>query len=179
MKAASSTVLRRWPTAVGLASAALILALGADPEVLAIVVLIATSCYLAAAALDRPWISWAWLPLGGVIVSGSERVGLPWLVTTGVAALVLLTAGLVTRAPGGHLAAQALALAGFGALAGAAMLVTPRVGVVMAGLVLAAHAGWDLVHYRRDVVVPRSLSEFCMALDLPLGLTFVVLGLAG
>jgi hypothetical protein len=36
---------------------------------------------------------------------------------------------------------------------------------------------WDFVHYRRDKVVPRSLSEFCMLLDLPLGTAAVLLAI--
>jgi hypothetical protein len=36
---------------------------------------------------------------------------------------------------------------------------------------------WDLEHYRRDVVVPRSLSEFCMLLDAPLGVAAIVLAI--
>jgi hypothetical protein len=35
------------------------------------------------------------------------------------------------------------------------------------------------VHYRRGIVVPRSLAEACVALDVPLGLGIVVLGLTG
>ncbi len=34
-------------------------------------------------------------------------------------------------------------------------------------------------HYRRDQVVPRSLAEFCMLLDVPLGVGFVVLAVLG
>jgi hypothetical protein len=36
-----------------------------------------------------------------------------------------------------------------------------------------------LVHYRRNEVVPRSLAEACMLLDVPLGLGLVVLALVG
>jgi hypothetical protein len=46
---------------------------------------------------------------------------------------------------------------------------------VAAGVVLASHAVWDLVHLRSGRVVPRSLAEFCIALDVPLGLGFVLL----
>jgi hypothetical protein len=49
----------------------------------------------------------------------------------------------------------------------------------LAGAALASHAGWDLVHYRRDAVVARSLAEFCMLLDVPLGVGLIVLALAG
>jgi hypothetical protein len=51
--------------------------------------------------------------------------------------------------------------------------------MVLAGLALASHAVWDAIHYRRAAVVPRSLAEFCMLLDVPLGLGAVVLALIG
>ncbi|MFC8907015.1 hypothetical protein [Micromonospora sp. NPDC057140] len=60
-------------------------------------------------------------------------------------------------------------------LAVTAVLVAPRVGLVLAGLALAAHGIWDVVHYRRNEVVPRSLAEFCVLLDVPLGVGFLVL----
>ncbi len=61
----------------------------------------------------------------------------------------------------------------------AALFLAPRVGLVLAGLVLASHAVWDVVHYRRNQVVPRSLAEFCMLLDVPLGVGFIVLAVIG
>ena len=72
-----------------------------------------------------------------------------------------------------------MALLVYGGLACAALLLAPRAGLVLAGLALAAHALWDMEHYRRDLVVPRSLSAFCMALDVPLGLGAVVLAVTG
>ena len=38
---------------------------------------------------------------------------------------------------------------------------------------------WDVIHYRRDIVVPRSLSEACMFLDLPLGIGAFILAVSG
>jgi hypothetical protein len=73
--------------------------------------------------------------------------------------------------------AQTLALVVYGGLAVAALFVAPRAGLALAGFALAAHAVWDLEHYRRDVVVPRSLSEFCMLLDAPLGVGAIVLAI--
>jgi len=72
-----------------------------------------------------------------------------------------------------------VALLVFGGLAVTALFLAPRLGLVLAGVVLASHAGWDVVHYRRDQVVPRSLAEFCMLLDVPLGVGFVVLAVLG
>ncbi len=59
-----------------------------------------------------------------------------------------------------------------------ALFLAPRAGLVLAG------PCWrpcrvDVIHYRRDQVVPRSLAEFCMLLDIPLGVGFVVLAMVG
>lgn len=110
-------VLHRWPSALGLAAAAGQLATGGDRDSVAIVVGVATLCYLGAAALRRRWVAWAGVAGGSLVVAASE----------------------------------------------------------LAGVVLAGHAVWDLIHYRRDQVVPRSLAEFCMLLDLPLGVGAIVI----
>jgi hypothetical protein len=104
-----------------------------------------------------------------------DLAGLPWWVAVGIVAAGLVAIGLVIRAPRPALTAQTAALLGFGGLAVAALFLAPRAGMVLAGLALAAHAGWDVVHYRRNEVVPRSLAEFCILLDVPLGLALVAL----
>jgi hypothetical protein len=71
-----------------------------------------------------------------------------------------------------------MALVGFGGLALVALFVDPRAGLAMAGIALAAHAIWDAILYRRDRVVPRSLLEFCILLDVPLGIGAVILAIA-
>ena len=57
-----------------------------------------------------------------------------------------------------------------------ALLLSPGVGLVLAALTLIAHGVWDVWHLRshRDTVSP-SLAEFCVALDVPLGLAVLVL----
>jgi hypothetical protein len=42
-----------------------------------------------------------------------------------------------------------------------------------------AHAIWDVIYYRRNAVVPRSLAEACIFFDVPLGVAIIVLALAG
>ncbi|GAB2924108.1 hypothetical protein [Streptomyces mayteni] len=169
-------VPRRWPAGLGLAAVTVQFATGVEREFVATVVCVACLCYLGAAALGRPWLAWAGIVGGSVVVTVAEVAGLPWWSGVGVAALALVLAGLMTRAPRPALTAQTIAMAGFGALAVAALALTPRLGLALAGLALAAHGGWDVIHYRRDAVVPRSLAEFCFVLDVPLGLG--ALGLA-
>ncbi|WP_173082530.1 hypothetical protein [Phytohabitans rumicis] len=168
-------VLHRWPSALGLAAAAFQLATGADRDSVAIVIAVATLCYLGAAALDRPWIAWAGVLGASVVVTVCELAGLPWWAGLGLTALALLGAGLAGGAPRPALTAQTLALAGYGGLAMTALVVAPRAGLALAGVTLAAHAAWDVVHYRRNTVVPRSLAEFCVLLDVPLGIGAIVL----
>ncbi|MGI5148106.1 hypothetical protein ACQEVC_17295 [Plantactinospora sp. CA-294935] len=168
-------VLHRWPSLLGLAVAVPQLVLGADHESVAIVVGVATLCYLGAAAFDRPWVAWAGIPGGSLVIAVSKITGLAWWAGLGIAAVALVLVGLLGRAPRPAFTAQVGALIGYGGLAVATLAVAPRAGLVLAGLLLASHAVWDLVHYRRNQVVPRSLAEFCMLLDVPLGLGVVVL----
>jgi len=49
------------------------------------------------------------------------------------------------------------------------------VGLVLVACTLIAHGIWDVLHYRRNAVVQRSLAEFCVLLDVPLGVGVLVL----
>ena len=60
-----------------------------------------------------------------------------------------------------------------------ALTLGPVVGAVLASLVLIAHAAWDVIHYRRNAVVPRSLAEACIFFDVPLGVAVIVLVFTG
>lgn len=171
----TGALLHRWPSVLGFLAAGFQLATGANREAVAITVSVATLCYLAAAALNRPWIAWAGIGGGSLVVVAGELAGLPWWTAIGIAAAALLAIGLLGGAPRPALTAQSAALLGFGGLALVGLFVAPRAGMVLAGLALASHAGWDIVHYRRNEVVPRSLAEFCVVLDVPLGLALVLL----
>lgn len=171
------TAARRWPSVVGLSAALFLLLTGANRDTVAIVVCVATLCYLGAAATAWPWIAWAGLLGGSLVVVASEVVGLVWWAGVGVAALVLCVIGLAVSTRRSALTAQTIALLGFGGLAVAGLYVAPRLGLVLAGVALASHALWDLDHYRRNKVVPRSLAEFCMLLDVPLGVGAIVLAI--
>lgn len=175
----TSTLLNRWPSVLGVGCAVLVLATGAERTVLAIVLGVAALCYLAAAATGRRWMAWVGVGAGSLAVAASKLAGLPWWAGLGIVAVALVAAGLLGGVPRRPLTAQSLALLGYGGLAVTAVLVAPAVGMVLAGSALAAHGIWDIVHYRRDQVVPRSLAEFCVLLDVPLGLGFLVLAAAG
>ena len=175
----TSTLLHRWPSVLGLGCAVLVLATGAERAVLAIVLGVAALCYLTAAATDRRWMAWVGVGAGSLAVAASKVAGLPWWAGLGIVAVALVAAGLLGGVPRMPLTVQAFALLGYGGLAVTAVLVAPAVGMVLAGLALAGHGIWDIVHYRRDQVVPRSLAECCVLLDVSLGLGFLLLAATG
>lgn len=138
---------------------------------------IATLCYVAAAATGIRWMAWAWAGLGSVLVFGAELLDVPrWIVLAAVG-VVFLVVGLVRR-PQVTLP-QGIAMVAYFGVAIGALFLAPRIGLVIAGIALAAHAGWDLVHYRRDAVVNRSLALWCLGLDVFLGGACVVLAIVG
>jgi hypothetical protein len=169
--------LRRWPSALGLALATVALATVADRETIAITVAVAALCYLGAAALGRPWVAWVGILGGTLVVQASEMVGLTWWAGVSMAAVVLVVIGVVTKVPRTALTAQTAALVGYGGFAVATLFFAPRVGLLLAGVALASHGVWDLIHYRRQQVVSRPLAEFCMLLDVPLGVAAIVLAI--
>ncbi|QNP76199.1 hypothetical protein IAG44_41525 [Streptomyces roseirectus] len=171
-------VLYRWPSVLGLVAAGLQFAAGVERESVAITLCVAALCYLGAAAWGRPWIAWAGIAGGSVVVVVSEVAGLVWWGGVGGAAGALVVVGVVTGASRPVLTAQTVALLGYGSLAVTALFLAPRLGLALAGLALMAHAAWDLRHYLRDEVVPRSLAEFCVLLDVPLGIGAVVVAVA-
>jgi hypothetical protein len=175
----SQVILRRWPSALGLAVAALQLARDPDTETVATVIGVALLCYLGAAALDRRWVAWAGCVVFSLVLVASQVIGLAWWAVGGAVALALVVAGLLLRVPRPPLTAQTAALIGYGAVAVAALFLAPRAGLVLAGVALAGHSVWDVIHYRRNQVVHRSLAEFCVLLDVPLGVGAIVLAIAG
>ena len=177
--AASHTLRRRWPSVLGLAAAAFFVATGANRETVAIVVLVAAVCYLAAAALDLPWVAWATIGAASGVVVASELFGVAWWVGLGIAAVALVVIGVLGRVSRPALTAQTVALLGYGGLAVTALYLAPRIGAVLVALTLIMHGVWDAIHYRRNQVVPRSLAEFCVFLDVPLGAAVLIVAATG
>jgi len=168
-------LLQRWPTALGLGVAALLLVTGAaSRETLAIGATAAAWCYLVAAASGRRWVGWAAIPAAFVVILVSEFIGLSWWTGLGATGLVLLIIGLRRPTSRAVLLAQASAFTVVCAVAVVALAWDARTGVVLAGLLLASHAIWDAIHYRRRSVVSRSMAEACLGLDLLLGLGLIV-----
>jgi hypothetical protein len=169
---------RRWPTLAGLGFAALIavdLVNGVD---LAAVLAASAAVYLGAAALQRPATAWPLFFATAVVITVArlldDRFEPTWAILAG--AVALLVYGLLRGAsrPGHGLPLQAAALLGFGAAAGAALLVSPELGAYLVAAGLLGHAAWDVHHHRTNRVVVRSLAEFCLALDTALAVAIVI-----
>jgi hypothetical protein len=170
-----AALAHRWPTAVGLLAAAVMVLGGTSRESVALAVAIAATCYVAAAAFSLPWMAWAWIPLSFVVVFAAAPFGLDPLLATALSAAVLIVIGLLRAAARPAVTLETAGLLIYGAVAVGALLLAPTVGLVVAAFTLIGHGVWDLWHLRRhrDLVSP-SLAEACVALDVPVGLAVLV-----
>jgi hypothetical protein len=174
----TDVLMHRWPTALGIAVAALAaFDLDNGTEFAALTVLMAL-VYLGAAALDRRWSAWvvllAALPIAIFIPATSEVV--PSVVLLG-AALVFLALGVargLLRKPGGLLLQTAGMLA-FGSTALVALYVDMGLGGKLVAIAILGHAAWDAYHLLRNRVVSRSYAEFCAVVDFLLGAAILFL----
>jgi hypothetical protein len=173
-----SLVPRRWPTLAGLGFAALIafdLTSGVD---LAPVLAASAAVYLGAAALRRPAAAWPLFFATAAVITVArlldDRFEPTWVILAGGAALLVY--GLLRGAgrPGYGLPLQTVALLGFGAAAGAALMINPELGAALVAAGLLGHAAWDAWHHRTNRVVARSMAEFCLALDAALAVAIVL-----
>ncbi len=172
----------RWPTALGIALAALtVFDLEVDAESVsslsALTVLMAL-VYLGAAALDRRWAAWVVLLVGltVLVIMPSTSGAVPSVVLL-VAALVLLMLGVARgqlRKPG-SLQLQTVGMLAFAVTVLVALSVDPDLGAYLVAFALLGHAAWDAYHYLRDRVVARSYAEFCAVADLLLGAAILVI----
>ena len=166
-------LMHRWPTALGIAVAALAAFDAQDGLEFAELTVLMALVYLGAAALDRRWAAWvmllAGLPLAFFISSIS---GIDPSVVLLVAAPVFLVLGVARgqwQRPDG-LPLQTAGMLAFGSTALVALYyVYPDPGGKLLGIAILGHAAWDAYHYLRDRVVVRSYAEFCAIVDLLLG----------
>jgi hypothetical protein len=169
----TGALMHRWPTALGIAVAALAAFDAQDGLEFAELTVLMALVYLGAAALDRRWAAWvvllAGLPLAFFISSIS---GIDPSVVLLVAAPVFLVLGVARgqwQRPDG-LPLQIAGMLAFGSTALVALYyVYPDLGGKLVGIAILGHAAWDAYHYLRDRVVARSYAEFCAIVDLLLG----------
>jgi hypothetical protein len=132
--------------------------------------------YITTAVIGHAWTAWPVLvaAIAGLVLLRSTDLE-PVLGLSAAAATVVVVGLLVRRLQlGTESRMELLGAFGFGALVVTALYVEPRVGGVVVGLGLIGHAIWDVVHYRRDMVVPRPFAEFCGVLDSLVGVAVLV-----
>ena len=165
----TEVVMHRWPTALGIAVAALIAFDLEDGRELAALTVLMPLVYVGAAALDRRWSAWVVLLAGIAVLTVVPST--PQVVPSVgflVAALVFLVVGVARgqwRRPGG-LPLQTVGMLLFGSIVLVALYVEPVLGGILMAIGLLGHGAWDAYHLLRDRVVTRSYAEFCAVLDL-------------
>ena len=173
----TEALLRRWPTWLALAWAALTLSDVGDGTELSFVLVVAGFGYLAVTVLERPGATWplVFLVLGGVVTLRATELdeGSVLIAVGAVLAVVGLTRGSLRRpGPASLQIPAALVFVGAGVLGAA---VDPDVGLYVVAAGLIGHAAWDAYHWWADRIVVRSFAEWCGVLDLTLGVGILLL----
>ncbi|MGW4791750.1 hypothetical protein ACWEPC_04935 [Nonomuraea sp. NPDC004297] len=174
---AAAFLVHRWPTLAGLLTTALLVLDDQDGRSHAPIVFLAALIYLATAVLDRPGV--VWILFGGSVagVGALRLIGADlWtaLVAAGVSITVLsLVSDLPRRPRPAALQIPFMLVFGTAAFAGASL--SPALGAYAVAAALIGHAVQDVIIWRANKVVLRSLAEFCAVLDLTLGVAIIVL----
>jgi hypothetical protein len=176
-------LMHRWPTALGVAVAALT---AFDEQVdvafvsfVSAIVILMVLIYLSAAALDRRRAAWVVFLAGFALLVAVRRLDLSVDLSAVflVSALIFLVLGVARgqlRNPGG-LPLQTAGMLIFSAIGLLALYVTPTLGAYLLAGALIGHAAWDTVHFRLNRVVARSYAEFCAVVDLLLGVAILLM----
>jgi len=170
---------RTWPAALGVIVAAGTAYGLSDARDVAPVVIASGVVYLAAAAIGRRAAAWIAFAVAFLLITLDKFAGLdavPWLFALAIA---LLLTGLIIRRtrPWWAFPLQAAAMLAFGAVAYAAVQLSPVVGGLLVATALLGHAAWDVYHHRAHRVVDRSFAEFCAVLDVLVAALVVVIAL--
>lgn len=172
-------LLARWPSVLGLLA---LLSNLPDPDahLVAMIIILAATCYLAAAAVGSQRSVWVMVVVVSVIVVGARVAGLDPTVMVLIAGAGFAAYGFVRRTGEGRkeVGRQTVGFVGFSALALTAMMVTPTLALYLAAVAALGHTVWDVIHHVRDRAVARSLAEACFVLDLGLGVALLATALA-
>lgn len=177
---ATRPLLGWWPLVTGLAVGAFSIATDDPSSVdgVLLTLLIPTCAYALIALVGRR--SWTWA-LTGLVVAVQLTGDV--LSESGTIVLVCATAATVLggaavgrwRPPPDEMRWQPWGAAVFLAAVVSALLLDVTTAKVVVAVGLLLHGAWDVVHWRRDAVVSRSLAEWCAALDISLGIGILAL----
>jgi hypothetical protein len=175
----AAALKHRWPTWLAIAMAAL-LAPGTTVGELANALPLLAFGYLAAAALQRREATWL-LAVGVVAAFAALRLQDlidPVAVLIAAALAIVLWGALRGKLRRrGALVVEAAGMAGFTAIALAALSVDQNLGRYVVAIGWFGHAAWDLAHLRADKVVSRSFAEWCTVFDVLRAIGILVLPL--
>lgn len=169
-----------WPIVTGLAVGAFSI-ITDDPssvDGMLLTLLIPTCAYALIAFVRRK--SWTW-PLTGLVVvvqlAGDALTGSGTIILVGATAAVVLGGATLGRwrPPPAAMRWQPWGAVVFLAAVISALLLDVTAAKVVVAIGLLLHGAWDILHWRRDVVVSRSLAEWCAALDISLGIGVLAL----
>lgn len=169
-----------WPVVTGLAAGAFSIATDDPSSVdgVLLTLLIPTCAYALIALVERR--SWTW-PLTGLVVvvqlAGDALSGSGTTILLGATAAVVVGGATLGRwrPPPAEMRWQPWGAMVFLAAVTSALLLDVTAAKVVVAVGLLLHGAWDVVHWRRDVVVSRSLAEWCAALDISLGIGVLAL----
>jgi hypothetical protein len=173
----TDVLLHRWPTALGVAVAALTaFGLRIDAEevsFLSALVVLMPLVYVGAAVVGRRRFAWVVLlvAITPLVLIKVLDLGInlhPAFLVAALALLALAAARGRLRGPSG-VPLQAAGMLVFGAAMLVALYVEPAPGGILVAIGLLGHAAWDAFHYVRNRVVTRQYAEFCAVLDLLVG----------
>lgn len=167
-------LLARWPSVLGLLALLTDLP-DPDPHLVAMIIILAATCYLAAAAVGSQRSVWVMVLVVSAVVVLARLAGLDPTVVTLVTAAGFAVFGFVRHAGQARreVGIQTLGFVGFSVLALTAMMATPALALYLAAAAALGHTVWDVVHYVRDKAVARSMTEACFVLDTGLGLALL------
>ncbi|MCC3763347.1 hypothetical protein K3N28_09710 [Glycomyces sp. TRM65418] len=176
--------LRRWPTAIGIVFAVFTVWGLTSGVGLGAVVAASGLVYLGAAAVQRRGAAWPMFGVAFLVIAAADFT--PWESDFGTWAVIGLAAllavyGLLRGAarPAEGLPLQTLGMVAFGGIAALVLYVGEDLGSYLVAAGLLGHAAWDVYHHRKDIVVSRSLAEFCFVLDTLVAVVIIVVALRG
>jgi hypothetical protein len=128
------------------------------------------------AAIKNLWPTALGIAVGLVTIAGLELDVSLSMLALAIAA-VYLPIGAIRKQLGspGVFWLETLGVVGFGALALRALVVDRQLAQYLLAAAFFGHAAWDVAHHRADRVVPRWYAEFCIVIDVLIGVGILAL----